>query len=110
MRKIFVIIAVVLFSIILQLDPAAASMRDSVLKVFVTFNSMDYYRPWQSHGSASKTGSACIISGNRILTNAHVVSDSTFIQVRKNSDPNIFLIYFLVLIWLKCDSSAIIFS
>jgi len=28
-------------------------------------------------------GSGCIIKGNRILTNAHVVADSTFIQVKR---------------------------
>jgi S1-C subfamily serine protease len=33
----------------------------------------------QSNG----TGSGCIIEGNRILTNAHVVSNNTFIQVKK---------------------------
>jgi S1-C subfamily serine protease len=31
----------------------------------------------------SFTGSGCIIAGNRILTNAHVVSNQTFIQVRR---------------------------
>ena len=66
---------------------AAVSLRDSVLKVFTMSNSMDYYQPWQSVGNAGKTGSAVVISGNRILTNAHVVSDHTFIQVRKDSDP-----------------------
>ncbi len=31
------------------------------------------------------TGSGCIIQGNRILTNAHVVNQNTFIQVRRES-------------------------
>jgi S1-C subfamily serine protease len=34
-------------------------------------------------GQSSGTGSGSIIDGNRILTSAHVVSNSTFIQVRK---------------------------
>ena len=34
-------------------------------------------------GTRSSYGTGCIISGNRILTNAHVVSNHTFIQVRK---------------------------
>jgi S1-C subfamily serine protease len=68
-------------------SPAAASPRDAVVKIFVTKNQMDYYRPWQAKGSSSTSGSGCVISGNRILTNAHVVSDSTFIQVRKESNP-----------------------
>ncbi len=66
------------------------SLRDSVVKVFVTSNSMDFYRPWQSQGSTSTTGSGSVIEGQRILTNAHVVSDSTFIQIRKESDPRSF--------------------
>lgn len=65
----------------------ANGMRDSVVKIFVTSNSMDYYRPWQSQGSTANSGSGCIISGNRIVTNAHVVTDATFIQVRKESNP-----------------------
>ncbi len=65
----------------------AQSSRDNVVKVFVTSNRMDYFRPWQSVGSSSASGSGCIIAGNRILTNAHVVDSATFIQVRKEADP-----------------------
>ncbi len=75
---------------------------DNVLKIFVTSNSMDYYRPWQSEGSTSITGSGCIISGNRILTNAHVVSDHTFIQVRKVSDPKKYTAH-VIAIGYDCD-------
>lgn len=72
---------------ILIVPPALAqNPGDSVVKVFVTSNSMDYYQPWQSHGMKPSTGSGCIIKGNKILTNAHVVADQTFIQVKKNND------------------------
>jgi S1-C subfamily serine protease len=37
-------------------------------------------------GPSSVTGSGAVIEGNRILTNAHVVSDLTFIQVRRYGD------------------------
>jgi len=63
------------------------SLTDSVVKVFVTSNKMDYYRPWQSKGIRASGGSGAIIKGNRILTNAHVVSDHTFIQVKKDANP-----------------------
>ena len=79
--------AVLIFLFLFLTTKGQADVRDSVLKVFVTSNSIDAYRPWQSLGSTSMTGSACILPGNKILTNAHVVSDSTFIQVRKVSDP-----------------------
>ncbi len=66
---------------------AALPPTDAVVKVFVTSNSMDYQSPWQSEGTQVAGGSGSIISGNRILTNAHVVADHTFIQVKRNADP-----------------------
>ncbi|MBN1869014.1 MAG: trypsin-like peptidase domain-containing protein [Candidatus Omnitrophica bacterium] len=63
------------------------SLIDAAVKVFVTSNRMDYYRPWQSEGIIPGVGSGAIISGNRILTNAHVIADHTFIQVKKDRDP-----------------------
>jgi len=65
----------------------ASDHTNSVVKVFVTANKMDYYQPWQSEGTYTASGSGCILNGNKILTNAHVVADSTFIQVKKNADP-----------------------
>jgi len=63
------------------------SLANAVVKVFVTTNQMDYYRPWQSKGIKASAGSGAVIDGNRILTNAHVVADHTFIQVKKDADP-----------------------
>ncbi|MCA9401326.1 MAG: trypsin-like peptidase domain-containing protein [Candidatus Omnitrophica bacterium] len=65
----------------------AQSIADSVVKVFTTVNPMDFYRPWQSQGVGNASGSGSIIHGDLILTNAHVVSDHTFIQVKKDGDP-----------------------
>lgn len=73
--------------LVYPLKPTYASdVTDTVVKVFVSLNRVDYYRPWQSKGTQSSVGSGVIIAGNRILTNAHVVSDETFIQVKKNRD------------------------
>jgi len=68
-------------------DAKAATIKESVVKIFVTSNPMNYYRPWQSVGSQAGTGSGFVIPDNRIITNAHVISDHTFIQVRKESNP-----------------------
>ena len=84
--KHFVSLAIMVIGV-LSSSRAGADIRDAVVKIFVTANQMDFYRPWQSKGSFPKGGSGCIISGNRILTNAHVVSDHTFIQVRKEANP-----------------------
>jgi len=85
-----------------DVSSAESSPRDAVVKVFVTSNSMDFYRPWQAKGSRATTGSGCVIKGGLILTNAHVVSDSTFIQVRKESQPRKFTAE-LVAIGHDCD-------
>ncbi len=80
--------SVIVWVVLLGMPPVYAAVKtDSLVKVFVNKNSMDYLNPWQSHGGQMVTGSGCIIAGNRILTNAHVVNDHTFIQVRRESDP-----------------------
>jgi S1-C subfamily serine protease len=66
---------------------ASTSETNSVVKIYVTTNKMDYYRPWQSQGMSASVGSGAIIEGNKILTNAHVVADQTFIQVKKDGSP-----------------------
>jgi len=78
------------------------SLTNAVVKIFVTKNKMDYYRPWQSKGIKASGGSGAIIEGNRILTNAHVVSDQTFIQVKKDADPKKYTAR-LVAIGHDCD-------
>lgn len=62
----------------------SAGIKDVVVKIYTVYNKHNYHEPWQMHGQESRQGSGVIISGNRILTNAHVVSDKTFIQVRKS--------------------------
>ena len=62
-------------------------LRDSVVKVFVHSNLPNFYKPWEIREGEFTTGSGCVIAGNQILTSAHVVSDATFIQVKKGADP-----------------------
>ena len=64
--------------------PANQAVRDAIVKIYTVHKSPDYYNPWSMHGSRQSTGSGCIIKGKKILTNAHVVSDQTFVQIRKN--------------------------
>jgi S1-C subfamily serine protease len=62
--------------------PAATNVRDSMVKIYCVQNEPDYDNPWNMRGPETFSGSGCVIGGNRILTNAHVVSDHTFIMVR----------------------------
>jgi len=68
--------------------PALAqnNIKESIVKIYTVSNKHNYQEPWQMKGLESSSGSGCIIRGNRILTNAHVVSDQTFIQVRKSGE------------------------
>ncbi|MDD3127378.1 MAG: serine protease [Candidatus Izemoplasmatales bacterium] len=59
----------------------------SVVKVFSVYSSPNYYQPWQNFQQRIKTGSGCVISGNKIITNAHITADQTFLMVRKQGDP-----------------------
>jgi len=61
---------------------AGSDVRDSMVKIYSVRNQPDYDNPWNMKGPQALSGSGCVIENNRILTNAHVVSDHTFIQVR----------------------------
>ncbi|KAH9291579.1 hypothetical protein KI387_043232, partial [Taxus chinensis] len=60
---------------------------DAVVKVFTVTSSPNYFLPWQNKPQRELTGSGFVISGRRILTNAHVVADQTFVLVRKHGSP-----------------------
>ena len=62
---------------------ASAGIKSSVVKVTTVFNRPNYHEPWQRTGQQIFHGSGAVIAGERILTNAHVVSDQTFVRVRR---------------------------
>ncbi|HNR65921.1 MAG TPA: hypothetical protein PKJ95_06495, partial [Atribacterota bacterium] len=65
---------------------AQVDVREAIVKVYTVSNYPDYYNPWSMEGPRASSGSGCIIEKNLILTNAHVVSNQTFLQVRKYGD------------------------
>ncbi len=65
---------------------AKSNVKEAVVKIYTVSNAYNYHEPWQMWGQKIFNGSGCIISGNRILTNAHVVRDQTFIQVRRSGE------------------------
>jgi len=65
-------------------------LRQSVVKVMTVADPPDYDQPWQTLGATSATGSGAVVetpNGLRVLTNAHVVEDATFIEVRRYGQP-----------------------
>ena len=48
----------------------------------------DYRAPWNSGSIGRGVGAGFVIDGQRILTNAHVVSNSRYLTVEREGDPN----------------------
>ncbi len=101
-RCMFVLIFLFAFSLIYSGIALCRDINDAVVKIFVASNRIDFYKPWQSYGMKMVTGSGCIIKGNKILTNAHVVADHTFIQVKKNTDSKRYIAH-VEAIGYECD-------
>jgi S1-C subfamily serine protease len=76
MKKIltFLLLSIALF--------ADESVKDSIVKIYTVAKVPNYSIPWNSSIRRSH-GSGSIIEGNRILTNAHVVANETFIEVKR---------------------------
>lgn len=64
---------------------------NAVVKVEVTSSEPNFALPWQNKVSGNSSGSGVVISGNRILTNAHNVADSTMVAVRKKNNDTLFV-------------------
>ena len=80
----FTILIILIFFVIIFQEPAFANIdeRSSIVKIYTVSVEPFYSVPWTMDATTLSSGSGCVIKGNRILTNAHVVSDQTFIQVR----------------------------
>ena len=76
-------IILILFISSISLAQTQKNITGSIVKIYTVYNKHSYYRPWQMEGQESYGGSGCIIKGNRVLTSAHVIADSTFIQVKR---------------------------
>ena len=63
-------------------------MRSALVKIYTSSQTPNFARPWNPGTIDSSTGSGCVITEKRILTNAHVVSDQTFVQVRRNGQTD----------------------
>src|SRR6266487_1760839 len=63
-------------------------VQKSLVRITATSVEPDYKAPWNSGGIERGVGAGFVISGNRILTNAHVVSNSRYLTVERDGDPN----------------------
>lgn len=65
----------------------AARITDSIVRIQSTSLEPDYQTPWNPGNVGSGVGTGFVISGNWIMTNAHVVSNARFLTVFKEGAP-----------------------
>lgn len=66
------------------------AVNDSIVKIIVTLKDYDYETPWFPPETWDTSASGLVIDGNRIMTNAHAVSNASFIQVRSASSSDLY--------------------
>lgn len=67
--------------------PRGGDIRKSLVRITATSQEPDYKVPWNPGSMSVGVGAGFVIDGDRILTNAHVVSNARFIEVEKEDDP-----------------------
>ncbi len=70
------------FSLLLSQRLSEEQLRSSIVKVYTVVKNPNYSIPWSS-SIHQISGSGSVIEGKRILTNAHVVANQTFIEVQR---------------------------
>src|SRR3989454_3377408 len=63
-------------------------VQKSLVRITATSVEPDYRAPWNAGALQRGVGAGFVVSGNRIMTNAHVVANSRYLIVERESDPN----------------------
>jgi S1-C subfamily serine protease len=67
------------------------SLLKAVVKIFAVRTEPNLSMPWQMKRQYSSTASGFVISGRRILTNAHAIAFQTSVRVRKHGSAEKFM-------------------
>jgi S1-C subfamily serine protease len=81
MKKLWILLLLAL-PLLAQNYAQEDKTKQAIVKIHVVSKIPNYLEPWASSIRRS-SGSGAIISQNRILTNAHVVANQTFIEVQR---------------------------
>lgn len=68
-------------------ETSKPDIHKSLVRITTTSQDPDYRVPWNPGNITVGIGAGFVIDGNRILTNAHVVSNGRLIVVEKENDP-----------------------
>jgi S1-C subfamily serine protease len=63
-------------------------VQKSLVRITATEVAPDYRAPWNAGMLGRGIGAGFVIDSNRIMTNAHVVSNSRYLTVERDGDPN----------------------
>lgn len=63
-------------------------IQNSLVRITATEIEPDYRAPWNSGAIQRGIGAGFVVEGNRIMTNAHVVSNARYLTVEREGDPN----------------------
>jgi S1-C subfamily serine protease len=85
-RFCFLLCAFFVSSQLLQAQPNG-KIQKSLVRITATELEPDYRAPWNSGAIQRGVGAGFVIEGNRIMTNAHVVSNSRFLTIEREGDP-----------------------
>ena len=79
-----------------------AERLDAVIKLFCQHTEPNYSLPWQMRRQTSSTSTGFVLSGRRLLTNAHCVDNATVVKVKKRASSTKYIAEVLA-IGRECD-------
>ena len=82
MRKIIIVLSLFISMVGLSNN----NITKALVKVYSSHQIFNYNSPWQYGEVFNSTATGFIIDGNKIITNAHAVINSRFLQIRKEGD------------------------
>ncbi len=65
-----------------------AEIRTSLCRVSNTSEEPNYRTPWLPGQTGGGTGTGWVVGADRVMTNAHVVSNARFLTLEKENDPH----------------------
>ncbi len=71
-------------NILSVLSAVDIDLNHSVVQIYTSHRKYDYESPWDSPNIIKSGGSGFVIAPNLVMTNAHLVADTTFLEVRLN--------------------------
>ena len=88
MRKKFIYLLIAAIGVVAVLSGSAEgkqSLEKSVVMIRSVRQDFDYLTGWKQRQMAQGIGTGFIIAGNRILTNAHNVSNNKYLEIKKEN-------------------------